>query len=288
MQLRTRGLVGDSLKLPEGSEYYASQAEMSPETRRQMEEYAYRYGRSYDSYLITEPDREYFWCRERRGILGFVTRLQRYVHVVGGLIAAEADRAVLLADFMEFVNANRLVLCFYNVAAGDIDLFRKYPCQITKVGEEPIVDLTETRWNGGAYAWVRRQENYCLRRGAELREVVPDLDDSEYCERIAPELEEVSSEGEGCSQQSSAPASRPSWCAIPVATATCGPSRRSGGARTLFAESFPSPCSGSCAGWPTKGFRRFRCRLYRASVATRPCPVTADSFAGESASGGGG
>ena len=47
-------------------EHYPSLAEMPTEVRTRLEAYAYQFGECYDSYLVLEGQREYFWCSERR------------------------------------------------------------------------------------------------------------------------------------------------------------------------------------------------------------------------------
>ena len=60
------------MRLPTGSEHYTSQTEMPADVPALLEQYAYDLGQTYDSYLVTEPDREYFWCVGRRGVVGFI------------------------------------------------------------------------------------------------------------------------------------------------------------------------------------------------------------------------
>ena len=122
------------------------------------------------------------------GLVSFV-RHGRNLHVVGGLIAPEEAKDGLLASFLEFARANRRRACLYNVVPEEMGLFRRHGCQLTKLGEEPIVDLTRTTWRGKAYEWVRRQENYCLRRGLAVRELVPQRE-PDYRDRLAAELNE--------------------------------------------------------------------------------------------------
>src|SRR5713226_3694439 len=73
-----------------------------------LEEYAYRYGRSYDSYLVNEPDRECFWSRGAEGVAGFV-RVGKHLKVGGGLLAPDECKGVLLGELVE--HAARLGLC---------------------------------------------------------------------------------------------------------------------------------------------------------------------------------
>ncbi|HEV3007266.1 MAG TPA: DUF2156 domain-containing protein [Pirellulales bacterium] len=134
-----------------------------------LEEYAYRYGRSYDSYLVNEPDRECFWSRDGEGAVGF-RRVGKYLKVGGGLLAPEECKADLLAELVEHASRRGYFPSFYNVSDEDLPLFQEYGFQVTKWGEEAVVDLPARTWEGKAFEWVRRQTSYCLRQGLTVAE----------------------------------------------------------------------------------------------------------------------
>ena len=173
-------------------EHYVSLGEMPKDLQTRLDEFAYQYGETYDSYLVTEDRREYFWCRDCSGVVGFV-RHGKYVHVVGGLLAAEDAKPLLLADFLAFAEREKVRPTFYNMCADDERLFAAFGFQWTKWGEEPLVDLS-TKWRGKPYEWVRRQENYCKRHGATCEEIDPSMSDPVYRDEIVDELLEVSEE----------------------------------------------------------------------------------------------
>ena len=116
----------------------------------------------------------------------------RNAFVVGGLIATPENRETLLVAFLDFAASSKLVVSFLNIGRNDLALFRRYGCQISKFGEEPVIDLEETTWNGKAYEWLRRQENFCTRQGVQFREIAHDPGDTVYRDQIVPELEEIS------------------------------------------------------------------------------------------------
>jgi phosphatidylglycerol lysyltransferase len=174
---------------PDG--YYSSQLEMPEAMRERMEQIAFQYGQTYDSYLVTERDREYFWSRDRAGFVGFYRRRKRVI-VTGGMMASPEDRESLLAEFLAFARRHRWSIAFFNVPRSQTAFFRKHGFQITKCGEEPIIKLSTTDWIGRTYEWIRRQENYCKRQGVEFCELRADPTDEDYRERIVPELEEIS------------------------------------------------------------------------------------------------
>ena len=141
-------------------------------------EQAFAHGRTYDSYLMAEDDREYFWSADRRNIVGYVKH-GRHLHVTGNLAAPESCREGFLQELVAFAGRNRFVLCIYNIFDEDLALFNRHGFQITKWGEEPMIELREATWTGKPYEWLRRQENGCRRQGVALREVDPVADADE-------------------------------------------------------------------------------------------------------------
>jgi phosphatidylglycerol lysyltransferase len=178
---------------PPACEHFSSQAELPCHLTARLRQLAIEHGDTYASYLVTEPDREYFWNDDHHGVVGF-RRRGRYLTVADGLLAAPEDRPQLLADFLAFTKANRWHVTFVNVPRNEINVFRNLGCQVSKCGEEPVVRLQRATWKGKDWEWVRRQENYCKRQGVEFREVTHQIDDTEYRESIAPQLEQISQE----------------------------------------------------------------------------------------------
>src|ERR1700722_2810856 len=119
-----------------------------------LEDFAFRFGRSAESYLVTEPGRESFWLPDYSGVIVYLRR-GRYLHVGGGLLAADADKPLLLETFTRWTTKSRLRPLFYNIAPDEVSLFREFGFQVTKWGEEAIIDLAEATWKGKRYEWVR-------------------------------------------------------------------------------------------------------------------------------------
>lgn len=172
-------------------EYYHSQREMPGELIDWLRQSAREFGDTYASYLITDADREYFWASERSGVVAF-RRLGRYVNVADGLLAAPEKRERLLAEFLAFAEQNHWVASFMNVPRNEIKMFRRQGCQVSKCGEEALVQLDQTDWRGKQSQWLRRQENYCKRHGVDICEIDPDPSDLFYRVEVIPQLEEVS------------------------------------------------------------------------------------------------
>jgi len=156
-----------------------------------LEEYAYRYGRTYDSYLVNDADRECFWSRGGEGAVGFV-RMGRHLKVGGGLLAPDGCKGLLLAELVDHAARRGQCLSFYNVTDDDLPLFREFGFQVTKWGEEAIVDLPERTWEGKAFEWVRRQTNYCQRQGLSFGECEPDEFSADEGSALLSEFHEIS------------------------------------------------------------------------------------------------
>lgn len=158
-----------------------------------LEEFAYLYGNQFDSYLVTEPGRQEFWSSGRRGLISYATR-GRYVLVGGGLVAPEPEKENLLGEFVEHIAGRGQRVAFHNLGDEELSLFRKFGFQISKWGEEPIVDLGECTWKGKPFEWVRRQTNFCQRHGVTASEVRPEELTAEQWARTLAEVHEVSAE----------------------------------------------------------------------------------------------
>jgi phosphatidylglycerol lysyltransferase len=178
--------------LPDGCEHYDGH-HPPPELISDVREFAFRFGETFVSYLVTEEGWETFWSPGRRGLIRFV-RWGRYAFSVGGLLAAPDDQPELLRLFLEFVRSRGWTMTFYNIGRDRLPLFWDHGCQATKCGEEPIVRLDRSTWKGKELEWVRRQENYCRRQGLEVHEVLPDTTDPTYRDVVAPELATISQE----------------------------------------------------------------------------------------------
>src|SRR5579859_7911613 len=113
----------------------------------ELHDFAFRYGQCYDAYLATEPGRSLFWSSDRQGLLSYVRR-NRIILVGGGLLAPPEHKERLLREFVAVVARERLRVIFHNICTPDLGLFRQHGFQVTKWGEEPIIDLTTCTWSG--------------------------------------------------------------------------------------------------------------------------------------------
>ena len=188
---RTGGKVYQ--ELPAGCAHFASQADMPAEAISLLEEYAFEYGETYDAYLATEDDRQYFWSPGWRGVVAFV-HWRGVLNVLGGLLARPEHQEELLKCFQEFVDRNGLTVNFFNLGRTDGKLFRRHKFKVNKCTEELIVRLERVNWQGKPYEWLRRQENYCVRQKLRVVEIDPAEDPEAYRRWLVPQLEEVNKE----------------------------------------------------------------------------------------------
>ena len=156
-----------------------------------LEEFAFRYGRSYDAYLVTEPGWEYFWSSGRRGVVA-LARKGKYLFSSGGLLAPESHHEDLLSELVERVAARREVLTFFNITEDQLPLLRRFGFQATKWGEEAIVDLPGCTWAGKPYEWLRRQSSFCLRHDLAVFECRRQAMSSAQWRSLLGELSHVS------------------------------------------------------------------------------------------------
>jgi phosphatidylglycerol lysyltransferase len=164
----------------------------SPSSRwLQIEEQAFEFGHAYDSYFATEERWKRFRAKGQAGLFSY-RRLGKYVKAIGGLLASDEEKPRLLREYNELADSFGLLTSFYNIPEHDLELFREHGYQITKWGEEPIVDLTECTWSGKPYEWVRRQSNFCRRAGITIVEHRRDEMDDDSWTALIRELKEVS------------------------------------------------------------------------------------------------
>ncbi|MCX6126868.1 MAG: DUF2156 domain-containing protein, partial [Proteobacteria bacterium] len=166
------GRNGRRVYIPNGMGWrYFNHADLMPkELRERVEHLAYTYGRSYDSYLVTEPDREYFMNSKDDAVISFVT-VGRYVNVVGGAIGTDEARAELLKSFLDFCRQNSLTCSFFSILGDEIDQYRGLGFEVTKFGEDFRIDVSKLDWSGKNFSWVRRQVHYVQKNGVVAREL---------------------------------------------------------------------------------------------------------------------
>jgi len=167
----------------------------------ELQQFVFSHGQYFDSYLATEPGRLNFWSPTGPGLVSYARR-GKHVLVGGGLIAPEYHRPELLREFVEFASDRRLHVVFHNIGDDDLPAFRQLDFQITKWGEEPVIDLGSCTWRGKSFEWVRRQTNFCVRSGLEAFEVLPETLEPNQWSRTRSEMLTVSAESLSLKAQS--------------------------------------------------------------------------------------
>ncbi len=154
----------------DGELYFPDRRTMPNEFKKHLEEIVFKFGKSYDSYNVLEAKFHCFFSANHRGVIGFHPTRFGY-HVIGGLLADDPDKPALLDAFCRFCSDRGNKPLFYNIGEDDLALLRSRKFEITKWGEDPIIDLQATDWRGKRYEWVRRQENYGKRNNVVVREI---------------------------------------------------------------------------------------------------------------------
>ena len=164
-----------------------------PASLQAAAELAYQHGQNYDAYLILEAGRHLFFSADRQGVLSF-ERWWNCAYVMGGLVASPEHQPELLRQFLTHAQKQGWNLYFFNIPPEQAHIFRSAGCEVSKVGEEAVIDLRDTTWGGKGFAWVRQQENNCVKTGMTFREV--HFDGMSEADRTAlkAELAEVSRE----------------------------------------------------------------------------------------------
>jgi phosphatidylglycerol lysyltransferase len=179
--------------IPADTQYFSSHDQMSENLVRKLETMAYEHGRYYDSYIITEPNRHYFWSQNEKGVVGFHIN-GRYINVASGLIAHPEDKSTLIKDFIQFAKANGYVLSLFSLDQKDADHLQSHGFEVTKYGEETAIHLDGWTWSGKKFEWVRRQANYVKRQNVIFQELCKDDYSEKEWTEIINELDLVSEE----------------------------------------------------------------------------------------------
>lgn len=162
----------------------------SPE---RLEQLAFQHGQGYDSYLSTDQALEQFWSSDRQAVLAYA-RVGRFVHVQGGLLGPADQRWQLLQEFTAFLQRQKYTATFYNIGEDDLRHFQDRGFQVTKWGEEPLLDLEDLHWSGRDYEWVRRQVNYCRRHELTVTEISRDDQSPADWDRVIDEIRSINAE----------------------------------------------------------------------------------------------
>ncbi len=176
-----------ALAVPPGAQYFLDYSEMPDALAVKLEELAFEHGRYFDSYVVTEPNRHYFWSSGESAVAG-CWLVGKYLHIAGGLICEPGCRTAFAEELIAFARLNNLTVSVFMVDRMDADLFESLGFQVTKYGEEVSVGLPNLSWSGRKLEWVRRQVNYVKRHDVVFEELTsPDV----YAEEREIDLDEI-------------------------------------------------------------------------------------------------
>ncbi|MCA8992397.1 MAG: DUF2156 domain-containing protein [Planctomycetaceae bacterium] len=147
----------------------SKRTELAAEQRQLLEELAFQYGDSPDSYLATEPHGECVFWGDTAAATMEVDRGNW--HAPGGLLSSPEQKESLIQHLADLAKQERQVVSVYSVGESERPLFEDNGFEATKFGEEPYLDLTTLTWSGKPYEWVRRQTNYCRRQNVIAEEI---------------------------------------------------------------------------------------------------------------------
>lgn len=171
----------------------ASQRGDVGDSHESVTKFVFENGGCYDSYLATEPGRESFWAKQRRGLISYIQR-GKFVFVGGGLIAPQQHKLSLLQEFLEYARRRGWQVMFHSIGELDLPAFRELGFEVTKLGEEAFVDVDDGLWSGKRFEWVRRQSNYCSRNGVRVEEILPHAMPSLEWEGLLAEILDVAAQ----------------------------------------------------------------------------------------------
>ncbi len=160
-----------------------------PAERARAQALIERYGRSALDFFKYWPDKYFFFSSDGRGVIAF--RESGGAAVALGDPAAADDEAfrAVLAQFLDFCDANGWSPAFHQVPPAHLDTYRAAGLSALKIGEDAIVDLASFRLQGGAMKSLRGAVNRFDREGNQIIMLDPPLPDS-----VLAELREVSAD----------------------------------------------------------------------------------------------
>lgn len=161
-------------------------SEMLPEARARMELLAFDYGAAAESYDIVISDGSILTTPCGQGIFNVLPH-RRYWHMPGGMMLPDELKPECIDWLRRISKTYNKTVAVYSVTEEDVPLFLDAGFEVSKFGEEPIIDLGDVNWKGKDFEWVRRQSSFCKRAGIEVEEVI----DEQARHDLAKELVEI-------------------------------------------------------------------------------------------------
>ena len=143
---------------------------LNSEERVRLERFAFEHSTSAESYDIVISNGSYLETPCKNGVIS-VLPLGRFWHASGSLMAPDEFKPEMVRWLKRVCESQKKTLAVYSVGTDEAPLFVDAGFEVSKFGEEPILDLGAIAWRGKEFEWVRRQTNFCLRAGLEVVEV---------------------------------------------------------------------------------------------------------------------
>jgi len=140
------------------------------EERIRMERFAFEYATSAESYDIVISNGSFLETPCRKGLVSVLPH-GRCWHIPGSLIASDELKPDMVRWLKRVSEVQKKIIVAYAIGAEEAPLFVDAGFEVSKFGEEPLLDLNSITWQGKEFEWVRRQTNFCRRSGLEVVEV---------------------------------------------------------------------------------------------------------------------
>jgi len=143
---------------------------LNSEERVRLERFAFEHATSAESYDIVISNGSYLETPCKKGVISVLPH-GRFWHASGSLMAPDEFKPEMVRWLKRVCESQKKTLAVYSVGVDEAPLFVDAGFEVSKFGEEPILDLGAIAWRCKEFEWVRRQTNFCLRAGLEVVEV---------------------------------------------------------------------------------------------------------------------
>lgn len=143
---------------------------LNAEQRVRLERFAFEHATSAESYDIVISNGSYLETPCKNGVISVLPH-GRCWHASGSVMAPDELKPEMVRWLKRVCDSQQKTLAVYSVGADEAPLFVDAGFEVSKFGEEPLLDLGLITWQGQEFEWVRRQTNFCRRAGLEVVEV---------------------------------------------------------------------------------------------------------------------
>jgi len=143
---------------------------LTADERIRMERSAFEYATSAESYDIVISSGSLLETPCGKGLISVLPH-GRCWHVPGSLIAPDELKPEMVRWLKRVGDVQKKIIVAYAIGPKEAPLFVDAGFEVSKFGEEPLLDLDAITWQGKEFEWVRRQTNFCRRSGLEVVEV---------------------------------------------------------------------------------------------------------------------